>query len=216
MRLRNIIVFFVVLGSLLSLHAVDVNVTKIGEWGTGMYEDVFIKGKYAYIAAGGNGLDIIDIDNPSNPVVTGNRQLNSNAHSVHVDGYYAYVACDNGLHIIDVSNPTSPQATGYYSLADFEDPYFGLDGHAHGVTVDGNNAYLAVIYGKYSSCRIVILDVTDPANPQNTGGYIDAGEDFSNFAEVHMQKNGETGLTRFFSPCKKRPGTSCRASISGR
>ena len=48
-----------------NINASNLNITKVGEWGTGIYMDVFISGNYAYCAADGAGLDIIDISDPA-------------------------------------------------------------------------------------------------------------------------------------------------------
>lgn len=190
MRQMYIFILFIVLGSLSSLSGAGVNIAKISEWGTGIYHDVFVKGRYAYIAAGGNGLDIIDINNPSNPAAVGNQYLDSEAVSVHVSGNYAFVACKNGLHIVDVSVPASPSKVGFYSLSGYYDYVHGIGGVAREVIVGGNYAYLAVVYGKYSDLSIDILDVTDPANPQAAGPSIGAGEDYSNYG-LQMLINGD-------------------------
>jgi len=48
-----------------NINASNLTITKVGEWGTGIYMDVFISGNYAYCAADGAGLDIIDISDPA-------------------------------------------------------------------------------------------------------------------------------------------------------
>ena len=53
----------------------DISFTKIGKWGTGAYYDVYIQGHYIYCAAGGAGLDIIDISDPSLPKKIGNHDF---------------------------------------------------------------------------------------------------------------------------------------------
>ncbi len=61
-----------------------MEITKIGEWGTGYYYDTFIQGNYAYCAASRAGLDIIDITNPSFPKKVGNYDILDNAIGVYV------------------------------------------------------------------------------------------------------------------------------------
>ena len=81
---------------------------------------VFIQGDYAYVAArDDNGLQVIDISDPSSPTGVGqltnggSLELN-NPRSVFVQGNYAYVAAngDDGLQVIDISNPSSPTGVG--------------------------------------------------------------------------------------------------------
>ncbi len=47
-------------------------ITRVGEWGTGNYLDVFVQGNYAYCAASRAGLDIINIHDPSQLERVGN------------------------------------------------------------------------------------------------------------------------------------------------
>ncbi len=101
---------------------------------TGNAIDVYVSGKYAYVAGGGSGLQIIDISNPFSPTLTGTYDTTGNAVDVYVSGKYAYVADDtSGLQIIDISNPFSPTLTGTYDTS----------GTAHGVYVSGKYAYVA-------------------------------------------------------------------------
>ena len=81
--------------------------TLVGEWDYLSYANVVtVVGNYAY--AVGDTLDIIDISNPSKPVVKGTYKI-SNGRAVQVIGNYAYVADGgSGLKIIDISNPTTP------------------------------------------------------------------------------------------------------------
>ena len=187
-----IIMLIVTMGSLLCFSDTsgsEINISKIGEWGTGIYRDVFVKNSYAYIAAGGNGLDIVDINNPSNPTIIGNQNLDSETKAVYVSGNYAFVACINGLHIVDVTVPTAPRVLGFYAITAYTDSFHGISPTATGVTVEGNYAFLAIIFGKYNSLTIDIIDVTDPTKPKATGASIQSGEDYS-FYRLPLQKNG--------------------------
>ena len=76
--------------------------------------DVQIVGRYAYVADGGSGLQIIDITDPKNPTLKGNSK--GFAFDVQIVGKYAYVAGLSGLGIIDISNPiTLTPKGGYYT-----------------------------------------------------------------------------------------------------
>lgn len=176
-RLIIFIVLLIILGAL--LFGSDSNITKIGGWGTGDYNDVFTRAKYAYIAANNHGLDILDISNPSKPALVGNTSLdsrNSRAMAVYVDGNYAYLACSDGLHIVDVSIPTSPQVLGFYSIEKYYDMIYLVSANVKDVIVDGNYAYLMLEYSYFEHCIIDILDVSNPAQPQSTGQYIYFGD----------------------------------------
>jgi len=154
-RIFVFIILFIIQGAL--LFSADSNVAKIGGWGTGVYNDVFTRGNYAYIAANNHGLDIIDIGNPAKPAAVGNAPIDSRtsrAIAVYVNGNYAYMACSGGLHIVDVSIPTSPQSAGFYSLEQYYDPIHRIPARAKDIIADGNYAYLMVEYGFNDGCII--------------------------------------------------------------
>ena len=186
MRVKFLFILFIIsIGG--TLFGADSNVSKIGSWGTGLYNDVIAKSHYAYIAAGWNGLDIIDISHPSNPSKVGNLNLFSEAYTLDVNGKYAYVACNDGLHIVDVSIPASPKAAGIYPL----NPSSINPEKLVGVIADGNYIYLASIYERIYSCFIGILDVTNPAQPQLIGNPIYCGDWISIDTEFPLQKVGQ-------------------------
>ncbi|MBU4299333.1 hypothetical protein KJ636_04785 [Patescibacteria group bacterium] len=122
---------------------------------------VYVSGKYAYVADGASGLQIIDISNPASPSLTGTYDTSDEAVGVYVSGKYAYVADGySGLQIIDVSNPASPTLTGTYYTS----------GWAWDVYVSGKYAYMAdVIPG------LQIIDISNPASPFLTGTYNTSG-----------------------------------------
>jgi len=184
--MRRIFIFVIIaLNSL--LFGADSNVARIGGWGTGLYNDVFTKDHYAYIAAGWNGLDIIDITHPSNPSAVGNLNLDADAVMLHVNGNYAYVVCSDGLHIVDVSIPASAKATAFYPFS----TYLGIPSQtALGIIADGNYVYLAFKYGRISACFIEILDVSDPAQPHSTGSSIYIGDSYELDPGFPFQKKG--------------------------
>ena len=49
------------------LFSQNLTISKIGEWGTGQYQDIDVQGNYAYCAAGENGLVIIDVKDRTYP-----------------------------------------------------------------------------------------------------------------------------------------------------
>jgi len=129
--------------------------------GTGNARGIFVSGNYAYVADNTDGLEIIDISDPTNPVEVGQVVDTGNAYSVFVSGNYAYVA-DNtdGLEIIDISDPTNPVEVG--QVVD--------TGSARGVFVSGNYAYVVD-----NTDGLEIIDISDPLNPVEVGSVDDGG-----------------------------------------
>src|SRR3989338_9666234 len=63
---------------------------------------VYVSGRYAYVADLAGGLKIIDVSNPSSPVLK-SALATTAANDLYVSGRYAYVADDTaGLRIIDI------------------------------------------------------------------------------------------------------------------
>jgi hypothetical protein len=111
----------------------------------------FVQGNYMYVAARTNGLHVIDIADPENPIFVSSTNPSGNFHDVFVSGNYAYAANSaSGLRIIDVSNPKQPQSVGLYAAG----------GSTEGVHVVGNYAYVAD-----NNSDFEIVDVSDPTNP---------------------------------------------------
>ena len=114
---------------------------------------VALSGNYAYVADFNDGLDIIDISDPSSPTLTGDIDsfhASPWTIDVAVSGNYAYLGDGKaGLVIIDVSDPSSPTETG--SIGGMSDPYR--------LAVSGNYAYVAGRTG------LNIVDISDPSSP---------------------------------------------------
>lgn len=103
----------------------------------------------AYVADSHDGLQIVDVSNPSTPILLGGIDTLGRAESVVVSGDTAYIAA-NGLWMVDVSDPAAPLAVSVFESV------------AAQVSVVGDLAYL-------TGEGLVIVDVTDPANPLEVG-----------------------------------------------
>jgi hypothetical protein len=132
----------------------EVTLKKLGEWGSGDYIHVVLKDKYAYCAAFGGGLDIIDISNPAAPYKVGNCETPGIARRVYVRGNYAYVADRRGgLQIIDVSDPSKPVSV-------LPTDFVQVVKDARDVCGQGDYIYVAD-----SSFGLRIIDVSNPSSP---------------------------------------------------
>ena len=124
---------------------------------SGYAQDVAVSGGDAYIADGNNGLVVVDVSDPTDPVRVGGYYDSNYAQGVAVSGDYAYVADGTGgLVVVDVSDPPDPTWVGGYDASDY----------AYGVAVSGGYAYVAD-----RDSGLVVVDVSDPANPTRAGGY---------------------------------------------
>jgi hypothetical protein len=121
-----------------------------------VFKRVAVAGSFAYVACGGAGLRVINISNPSAPVIVGAYDTPGFAQGVAVNGSYAYIADDSaGLRILNISNPASPTSVGVVDTP----------GLASDVAVAGSYAYVADANG------LVVIDVSSPAAPVIRGSY---------------------------------------------
>jgi hypothetical protein len=119
------------------------------------FSDVAVSGDHAFVADGSIGLQVMDISNPSNPVLAGSYDVPNDASSVAVAGNYAFVAGgESGLYVIDISDPSNPVLAGNFDTPD----------NAYGVAVSGNHAFVGDV-----ASGLLVIDISDPSNPVITG-----------------------------------------------
>ncbi|KPL06687.1 hypothetical protein AMJ86_07515 [bacterium SM23_57] len=136
------------------------NLTELGSCYT-LHEipDMKVSDGYAYVANGGEGLRIVDVRDPTNPMeVACYNPLGheyEHAHGLDVVGDYTYVVVLPYPHLYNVntSNPLNPVVEGAFELYHF----------ASDVVVKDEYAYVAadVFY---------IIDVEDPFDPIRIAG----------------------------------------------
>ncbi|RMD58160.1 hypothetical protein D6833_13175, partial [Candidatus Parcubacteria bacterium] len=129
--------------------------------------DVVIKDDYAYVAAGIEGLLILDVSDVLNPVKAGVYKTGAGAlgqvESVQVVGNYAYLVTNlSGLRIVDVSNPVAPVEVGAYTPG----------GSIKKVELAGNYAYIVWASCRYGCAdKLRIVDISNPASPFEVSVY---------------------------------------------
>ncbi|MGE0086447.1 MAG: carboxypeptidase regulatory-like domain-containing protein [Desulfococcaceae bacterium] len=132
----------------------------IGSYYTpGYATDVEISGNMAYVTDSSGRLQIIDVSNPSNPMLMGEVKTQGTASGIALSGSMVYLIDEVGLKIINVSNPYSPVVTGGMDMA-----------YAGGIAVYGSIIYIV------DNDSLLIINVSDPANPKLIGslGYEDS------------------------------------------
>ncbi len=114
------------------------------------YDAAFF-GNFGYFCGQG-GLKIVNISNPSAPVMVGTYTLGGVTSSVKVQGTTLYLGTrDNGLWILSLANPASPQLVGFSATPNM--------GACYGLQVSGNTAFVGRGNG------LEIIDVSNPSNP---------------------------------------------------
>jgi hypothetical protein len=116
------------------------------------YESVELNQNIVYAAAHGNGVEVIDISTPSNPLHVTNLAGLENAWDVFIDGNYLYVADGpGGLKIFSVVQPQQPQFIASISTS----------GYSKEVIVESGIAYVAA-----GTAGFDMIDITNPIDPQ--------------------------------------------------
>jgi hypothetical protein len=111
---------------------------------------VYVQGNYAYVANHDSGtLQIIDISNPTAPIIVSSMITGTGPQSVYVQGSYAYIVDNIGLQVINIANPSSPIVVGTVTTG--SNPY--------SVYVQGNYAYVADASG------LQVFNISNPATP---------------------------------------------------
>ena len=126
----------------------------------GIAWDLEIVDDLAYIADGSDGLEIINISNPSRASIIGNFQIQSGsqAKDVQIVNSLAYLTViHEGVYIIDISDPTLPREVGH--IDDCLSP--------QGILVMDNFAYVIADEG------FTIIDISDPTTPIKVGFFND-------------------------------------------
>ncbi len=116
--------------------------------------DVEVSGDYAYLGVWGSGLLVVDVSDPTQPLLVAQIELPGIPEGVAICGSTVYVAdWKSGVHIVDVSNPLAPIHTMSVPTT-----YRSRD-------VEVADGFAYVVYTK----GIQVLDVTSPPEPVIVG-----------------------------------------------
>ena len=146
-------------------------------------QGVFVAEPYLYLADG-QGVRILNIEDPSDPQVIGFYDTLGFALDLQIVGDLAYVAArEGGFYIGDISDPTDPQHVSRLFDA-------GTD-HVLDVQVSGDYAYVTM-----QGQGLKIVDVSQPASPLlvgelDTDGSAEAGAVDGNLLYL---ADGEAGV----------------------
>jgi hypothetical protein len=153
-------------GSLSTQTSVIVASTAVGPTGglilaPGVPGKVDVSGGYAFVAEGPGGLQIVDVNDRSNPHLATTVDTPGEVNGIKVITTRAYIADGSGgLRIVDVTNPASPVLLGSVDTP----------GDAQDVVVYGSRAYIAD-----GPAGLQIIDVSNPQSPSIIGSVNVAG-----------------------------------------
>jgi hypothetical protein len=152
--------------------------------------DIALDGDFAYVTYGSSdgfginvgGLYIVDISDPTAPVLVKDIHTDAIYARVAINGHYAYVT-SGGLTVFDVSNPSAPVEVGHLSDVSFDFGFEILQGMS-----PGNPVYAFAGSGS----GLMILDLTDATQPEVIGTHPTSSTYISDIA-VHTQYYNQTG-----------------------
>jgi hypothetical protein len=124
----------------------------------GVIQEVALSGDHLFVAAGRGGLHVVDVTDPTSPVLRGSFATVGEARDVvaptpyaTIPGRYAYVLDTGvGLRVVDFAAPARATEVGRYTL----DGIIGVE------AIDSSPVYVVTSRGS-----LRILDLTDPATP---------------------------------------------------
>jgi hypothetical protein len=153
-----------------------------------------ISGNCAYIANGDEGMLVLDISNPGNPIFRSQVWYAGNCYNLFISGNHAYTANgDAGVHIYNISNPTNPglvstfdtpgdardvfvygqyvfvadmdSGMAVYDVANMQDPL--LIGRCYNIPGRGKSINRSgnFVFIGCDNHRMYVIDVTDPQDP---------------------------------------------------
>ncbi|MES2007008.1 MAG: hypothetical protein V4436_02790, partial [Patescibacteria group bacterium] len=147
------------------LHKIDINPDTL--------TDIFVAGKYAYITGVHTGvkedLFIVDVSDPTYPVIVGSVETGTGLKAVTVSGNYAYVANQGvtaQLQVIDISDPAHPALIPGASRK-----VTGAGGEGNSIYYNDKTIYLGLTKSG-AGPQFMVYDVSSPTNPVAKGtGY---------------------------------------------
>ena len=118
---------------------------------------IAVSGSYAYVVVWETGLVILDVSNPSNPIIIASLSK-PYLMEVFVNDTYAYVTGnDKDFSIVDISSPGNPTIVGSINTP----------GRTGGVFVSGTYAYVAD-----TDTGFYVISIENPANPHIVGSIL--------------------------------------------
>lgn len=130
-------------------------------------EDSYVAGDYAYLTGGRDGVHVVDVSDPTLPVVLNIQNPPSPiAHQVVVEGDYAYIRSEKHLEVINISNPNNPTQVETY-----EPPVRTVKGGSFYSISGGDLMDIAGNYLYLVGRDLRILDIADPTALSQIGVY---------------------------------------------
>jgi|GEM_PF-902121 len=147
----------------LNFSVFPINNTSNGSYGIdGGYEGLSIQDGYAYVCTGIQGLAVIDISNPAQPVFINRIDTPGNATHLEIKNGLAYVADSyGGLQIIDIKDPNQMSILGQFETGLTPRQFIS----------DGDKGIMFSTDHRKHHALIEFLDLSSSSSPQKVGEY---------------------------------------------
>ncbi len=144
-------------------HVINTSSNAFGVAVSEVYDRVCVT---TYYQGSTCGLDIINITDPiTNATINHTVVTSDDGNDVAISGIYAYVATDGGTDIIDITD----FGTAVPALT-VAPPAGQLSHEVHGITIDGDAAYVAYSQGISSADGgLQIIDISTPLSAADNG-----------------------------------------------
>jgi hypothetical protein len=135
--------------------------------GTVTLQAIVLQGKYAFVSgtqsvAGTAGLHIVDISDPTTPVLVATYNAVASVRGILAAGKYLYITesvAASGLEVIDISDPTAPVQVAVFTTT-------GLGSSVTNPILAGNYLF----FPNTSANGIQTINISNPAVPVSVGG----------------------------------------------
>lgn len=157
--------------------------------------DLVVEEDLAYIITGAS-LKIVNIANPYFPVLMADVRIGSFQNTVAYHDGYLYIG-SYGLSIVDVSDPKSPREVSFFNrnLGEITKVIVAPDPTGESERV---YAYLATTTDIWwRGGGLIIVDVTDPTNPQHADPSCDDGCGWANFGRPDLTMQDQYAYLTF-------------------
>jgi len=127
-----------------------------------IWRDLKYWDRHVYIGTeADDGIKIVSVDDPDNPILVNTITDVDNSHNIHVDvdGYlYIVGADDHDIWIYNLDNPSDPTLVSTWN---YQNNTGSTQGYCHDIEVYNDKIYCAAIYTGYFH----IIDISNKENP---------------------------------------------------
>jgi hypothetical protein len=128
---------------------------------TGFSYDLALEADHVFLG-NRNVLQVVDVSEPTDPVLLASLDTPDEVYDVNVHGAYAYLAeGTSGLLVVDIGNPEAPSIAGSLDLSGF----------VRSVALRGDFAYVAD-----EDFGVRKIDISDPTAPRLVASFATPGE----------------------------------------